>query len=79
MIGRGVPPPTERMMCAGMMAMMAAAATPPLQVPLHSAVSAPRATVAEQPNLRKGGHAAHRAQRLAVRLGGTGRRVCAEE
>eukprot|EP00967_Tisochrysis_lutea_P110786 scaffold173633_cov27-Tisochrysis_lutea.AAC.4 len=50
MLSLSKPPATERMMCAGMTAMMAAAATPALHVPVHSAVRAPSASVALTPN-----------------------------
>mmetsp|Transcript_547 Transcript_547/g.1617 ORF Transcript_547/g.1617 Transcript_547/m.1617 type:complete len:216 (-) Transcript_547:541-1188(-) len=44
------PPATERIMCAGIMAMINAAKTPAVAEPAHSAVSAPRAAVAVTPN-----------------------------
>ena len=44
------PPPTERMMCAGRIAMISAAAAPETYDCVHSPVRSPRKTVAEMPN-----------------------------
>ena len=44
------PPPTERIMCAGTIAMMIDAAAPAEREPEHSAASRPRNQVAETPN-----------------------------
>ena len=44
------PPATERIMCAGTMLMMTAAAAPAEREPEHSAASSPRNHVADTPN-----------------------------
>ena len=50
MLSLSYPPPTDRMMCAGMMLMMPAAAAPTLQELAHSEANKPTNTVADTPN-----------------------------
>ena len=50
MLSLSYPPPTERMMCAGTMAMIMHAAAPAVAEPEHSPVSRPRRMEAETPN-----------------------------
>ena len=50
------PPPTERMICAGIIANTSAATAAPVALPVHSAVSAPNSSVAATPNLQAFGY-----------------------